>query len=219
MEKTYTFIYAPDGAQVEAASAKTATVTRKGAEISICSPKGQNLTCEQVEKCSEQLTSWLVARKKMAVPNDGTHGTYCNSDPKVFSATAPEKVSLSEECGDIIASAFGEWLRDFHFDKNGDGKGAKAGTPKKDKPEGKSEPKGKPEGKPENKPEGKPESKPEGKPESKPEGKPENKPEGKPENKPEKAPSRKFFWELTEAERADDFDAKVEKYLKRYSEE
>ena len=185
MEKTYTFIYAPDGAQVEAASAKTATVTRKGAEISICSPKGQNLTCEQVEKCSEQLTSWLVARKKMAVPNDGTHGTYCNSDPKVFSATAPEKVSLSEECGDIIASAFGEWLKDFHLDKNGEPKGAKTGTPKKDKPE----------------------------------GKPESKPEGKPENKPEKAPSRKFFWELTEAERADDFDTKVEKYLKRYSEE
>ena len=194
MEKTYTFIYAPDGAQVEAASAKTATVTRKGAEISICSPKGQNLTREQAAKCGEQLSSWLVAREKMAVPNDGTHGTYYNSDPKVFSATAPEKVSLSEECGKIIASAFGEWLKDFHFDKNGDGKGAKAGTPKKDKPEGK----------PGNKPEGKPESKPEGKPE--------------PKDKPE-TPSRKFFWEHSEAERADDFDAKVEKYLKRYSEE
>ncbi len=188
MEKTYTFHFAPDGAQVEAASAKTATVTRRGAEISISSPKSRNLTREQANKCSEQLTEWLIAREKMAVPNDGTHGTYCNSDPKVFSATAPEKVSLSEECGKIIASAFGEWLKDFHFDKNGDTKGVKTGTPKKDEAKDKSE------------------------------GKPEDKPEGKPEDKPEKAPSRKFFWELTEAERADDFDAKVEKYLKRYSE-
>ena len=94
MEKTYTFNFAPDGAQVEAASAKTATVTRRGAEISITSPKGQKMTCEQANKCSEQLTEWLIAREKMAVPNDGTHGTYYNSDPKVFSATAPEKGEL-----------------------------------------------------------------------------------------------------------------------------
>ena len=200
MEKTYTFNFAPDGARVEAASAKTATVTRKGAEISISSPKGQKMTCEQVDKCVEQLASWLIARKEMAVPNDGTHGTYYNSDPKVFSATAPEKVSLSEECGEIIASAFGEWLKNFHLDKSGDTKGVKAGTPKKDEAKDKSE------------------SKPEGKSESESKPKPKDKPEGESENKPENAPTRKFFWELKEAERADDFDAKVEKYLERYSE-